>query len=194
MESLGLKDAARLSQIRLGLRWALMGSGGGSNGGAFHIGTAMRHILPMCIVVNRCAYPHIFANISVYSRIIRIIPHLPHHYAFVASAFQLKIGWWDTPFLPRKGSGGAQRWCRQLSEMRRWETPLAPQGRTNRLHAYHFYNWRWGLIQKLRLTFAPKLKNWPKKEEEEKWNKGLVAIIISPDTTLALKQCNWYGL
>ena len=30
MESLGLKDAARLSQIRLGLRWALMGSGGGS--------------------------------------------------------------------------------------------------------------------------------------------------------------------
>ena len=78
MESLGLKDAARLSQIRLGLRWALMGSGGGSNGGAFHIGTAMRHILPMCIVVNRCAYPHIFANISVYSRIIRIIPHLPH--------------------------------------------------------------------------------------------------------------------
>ena len=87
MESLGLKDAARLSQIRLGLRWALMGSGGGSNGGAFHIGTAMRHILPMCIVVNRCAYPHIFANISVYSRIIRIIPHLPHHYAFVASAW-----------------------------------------------------------------------------------------------------------
>ena len=84
---MGLKDAARLSQIRLGLRWALMGSGGGSNGGAFHIGTAMRHILPMCIVVNRCAYPHIFANISVYSRIIRIIPHLPHHYAFVASAW-----------------------------------------------------------------------------------------------------------
>ena len=33
---------------------------------------AMRHILLMHIDVNRCAYPHIFANTRAYSRIIRI--------------------------------------------------------------------------------------------------------------------------